>query len=190
MRPPVHSADEVTRRLARLTAWRDGPVVAAAAIAALAAAGLVAPAAGVVAAVTAVVLRSGASVARHVLLDALALRDDLAEIPAVARARRRLVDPKRRREVAAALRTMAAQRGVSRHDVAPVVIGRLGAVRGELLALAAEVEHAVALDPRTMTEIARLVTDGAHSPLLNAAVPESELDVVLRRIRFRLATVP
>jgi hypothetical protein len=62
-------------------------------------------------------------------------------------------------------------------------------VRGELLAVAEELERAGALDPRTMAEIAGLISDGARSPLLNAAVPESELDVLLRRIRFRLATV-
>jgi hypothetical protein len=189
MRPPVHSSADATRRLATLAAWRDGPVLAAAGLAALALGGMVAPAAGVAAAVMAVVLCSCAAIARNLLLDELVLRDDLADIPEVARARRRLVDPKRRREIAGALRTMAGHRGVSRHDVAPVVIGRLGPVRGELLALAAEVEHSGALDPRTMTEIAKLVSDGARSPLLNAAVPESELDVLLRRIRFRLATV-
>jgi hypothetical protein len=189
MRPPVHSADDVTRRLASLAAWRDASVAAGAALAAVVLGGLLAPAAGAVAAATAFVLSAGAVVARHVLLDQLVLRDDLAGIPAVARARRRLVDPRRRRETAAALRCLAVQRRVSRHDVAPVVVDRLGPVRGELLAVAEELERVPALDPRTMAEIAGLVSDGARSPLLNAAVPESELDVVLRRIRFRLATV-
>jgi hypothetical protein len=189
MRPPVPSADDATRRLASLAAWRDASVAAGTAVAALALGGLLAPGAGAVAAATAVVLSAGATVARHVLLDELVLRDDLAGIPAVARARRRLVDPRRRRETAAALRGLAVQRRVSRHDVAPVVVDRLGPVRGELLAVAEELERVRALDPRTMAEIAGLVSDGARSPLLNAAVPEPELDVMLRRIRFRLATV-
>jgi hypothetical protein len=37
-------------------------------------------------------------------------------------------------------------------------------------------------------EIAGLVHDGARSPLLNRAVPETELEMALRRIRYRLAT--
>ena len=189
MRRPPHTADDATRRLARLAAWQHGPLAAVAALAALALAGVLAPAAVAVAAVTAVLLCSGASLARHALLDELAVRDDLASVPEVARRRRRLVDAKRRREAACALRGLAGQRRVSRHDVAPVVVGRLGPVRGELLAVAEELEGAGALDPRTMAEIAGLISDGARSPLLNAAVPESELDVLLRRIRFRLATV-
>src|SRR4051794_10456555 len=188
MRRPARTADDATRRLARLAAWQQAPLAAAAPLAALAVAGVLAPAAGAVAAVTAVVLCSGASLARHVLVDELALRDDLADVPEVARARERLVDAKRRREVAGALRGLAGQSRVSRHDVAPVVVGRLGPVRGELLAVAEELERAGPLDPRTIGRSARLISDGARSPLLNAAVPESELDVLLRRIRFRLAT--
>jgi hypothetical protein len=189
MRALPHSVHDARKRLATLAAWQRGPLGAAAAVAALALGGLLGPSATAVAAATAVVLCAGATVARHVLLDELALREDLADIPEVARARRRLVEPARRREIARALRAVAAQRRVSRHDVVPVVVARLGPVRGELLAVADELERARALDPRTMAEIAGLVTDGARSPLLNAAVPESELDVLLRRIRFRLATV-
>jgi hypothetical protein len=69
-----------------------------------------------------------------------------------------------------------------------VLFERLGPVRDELLAVAAELEAAPELDVRTMAEIIRLLTDGAHSPLLNVTVPESELAVLLRRIRFRLVT--
>src|SRR4051794_40900089 len=107
MRLPALTADAATRRLARLAVWRVAPLAAAAAIAALALAGVLVPPAAAVAAITAVVLSSGASIARQVLLDDLVLRDDLADIPEVARARRRLVDPERRRETAAALRTIA-----------------------------------------------------------------------------------
>jgi hypothetical protein len=39
-----------------------------------------------------------------------------------------------------------------------------------------------------MAELTGLITDGARSPLLNEAVPEPELAVLLRRIRFRLAS--
>jgi hypothetical protein len=188
MRPDAQSTADVTRRLASMAAWRRGALAAGATTGALALGGLLAPAAGAIAAATAVVLWSGAWVARQVLIDECVLRDDLAGIPEVGRARRQLVDPKRRREIAGLLRSTAGQRRVSRHDVAPVLVGRIGPVRGELLAVAEELERDRALDPRTMAEITGLITDGAHSPLLNAAVPESELDVLLRRIRFRLAT--
>jgi hypothetical protein len=189
MRPDAYTTADVTRRLAGLAAWRTGALAAGATTGALALGGLLAPVGAAVAAATAVVLWSGAWVAGRVLLDECVLRDDLTGIRQVARARRQLVCPKHRREVAGALRGIAGQRRVSRHDVVPVLVGRLGPVRGELLAVADELERASALDPRTMAAIADLVSDGARSPLLNAAVPESELDVVLRRIRFRLATV-
>src|ERR671922_64052 len=82
---------------------------------------------------------------------------------------------------------IAGQRRVSRHEVAPLLLNRVDAVRAELLAVAADLEDGP-LDARTIAEITGLITDGAHSPLLNAAVPESELGVALRRIRFRIAS--
>jgi hypothetical protein len=71
----------------------------------------------------------------------------------------------------------------------PVLVDRVRPIRGELLAVAEEIERMPALDPRTMAEIAGLVTDGARSPLLNRAVPETELEMALKRIRFRLAAL-
>jgi hypothetical protein len=189
MRAQPHTTADVARRLGSLTAWRRGALAAGATIGALSLGGLLAAAAGGVAAAAAAVLWSGAWVLRQMLLDDCLLRDDLADVPEVARARQRLVGPERRRELAGSLRTIARQRRVSRHDVAPILVGRLGPVRGELLAVAEELERVRALDPRTMAEIMGLISDGARSPLLNAAVPESELAVLLRRIRFRLATV-
>ena len=94
----------------------------------------------------------------------------------------------RRREVAGSLRRIAAQRRTSRHEVAPLLVGRLAPVRDDLLAVAEEVERAPSLPPGTMAEIMRLITDGVKSPLLNEAVPEGELALLLRRIRFQLAT--
>jgi hypothetical protein len=185
----AHTTADVTRRLAALAAWRSGALAAGATIGALALGGVVAAACGGVAAAAAVVLWAGAWVARQALLDDCLLRDDLADVPEVARARERLVAPRRRREIAGSLRSIAGQRRVSRHDVAPVLVGRLAPVRADLLALAEELDRVGTLDPRTMAEIMGLISDGARSPLLNAAVPESELAVLLRRIRFRLATV-
>ena len=136
----------------------------------------------------AVVLGSGAQLTRQVLLEHWTLRDDLVEVPDIARARRRLVTDARRRELVASLREIVARRRVSRHDVAPILIDRVAAVRADMRAVADELERATVLDPRTMAEITHLITDGARSPLLNAAVPERELAVALRRIRFRLET--
>lgn len=187
MRSTVPTPADAARRLTNAAAWQWGAVFAGAAVAVLALAGALQPSAAGVAAITAALLSGGAWAARQTLLDDFAMRDELAEIPEVARARRRLVEPKRRREIADALRRIATTGRVSRHDVAPLVIERLPPVRAELLALAEELERAPALDPRTVAEIAGLVTDGARSPLLNRAVPESELAVTLHRIRFRLA---
>ena len=187
MRPPVHTRTDAARRLAALAAHRRGALVAGAAMPPLALGGLLGPPAAGVGAVAAIVLWSGAWVTRQVLLEECVLRDELADIPEVARARAQLVAPERRREIARALRRIAGQARASRHDVAPVLVDRVGPVRGELLAVAEEIERMPALDPRTMAEIAGLVTDGARSPLLNRAVPETELEMALRRIRFRLA---
>jgi hypothetical protein len=188
MRAPVHTSADATARLAALAARRRGALVAGAAMLALALAGALRPAAGAVGLAAAIVLWSAAWVTRQMLLEEWLLRDDLAAVPEVARARAELVAPKRRREVARSLRRIAGQRGVSRHEVAPLLLDRVAPVRGELLAVADEVERLPALDPRTMADIARLVHDGARSPLLNGDVPEPELALALRRIRYRLET--
>jgi hypothetical protein len=183
----VHDTEEAAQRLAALRTWRWSALAAGALVGAMSLAGTLGPAAGAVAVAAAVVLSSGAQLARHVLLDAWTLRDDLVGIPEIARARKRLVAADRRRELARSLRSIADQRRVSRHDPAPLLVDRLGPVRSELRAVAAELEEATAPDPRTVAEITGLITDGARSPLLNPAVPEPELAVALRRIRFRLA---
>jgi hypothetical protein len=188
MRAPVHTRTDATRRLAALAARRRGALVAGAVMLPLALAGALVPPAAAVGVVAAIVLWSGAWVACQVLLEECVLRDDLAEIPEVARARAQLVAPERRREIARSLRRIAGQARASRHDVVPLLVDRVGPVRRELLAVAEEIERAPVLDPRTMAELAGLVHDGARSPLLNRAVPETELDAALRRIRYRLAT--
>jgi hypothetical protein len=191
MRPTADVTTDAARRLASLAAWQWGALVGGVAVLALTLDHVLLGAAGLVGAAAAAVLAGGARVARMALVEELAMRDDLAAIPEIARARERLVAPRHRREVAASLRRIAREARTSRHDVAPLVVERLDApVRRDLLALAEELERAPRLDPRTMAEIAGLVHDGARSPLLNRAVPESELEVVLRRIRFRLATPP
>jgi hypothetical protein len=188
MTTAVYSSDEAAQRLAALRAWRWSAVAAGALVAGLSIAGALVPAAGAVAVATAVILCSGAHLARNTLVDEWVLRDDLADVPEIARARERLVTEDRRRELARSLRAIAGQHSVSRHEVAPLLLDRLDVVRAELLAVAADLEDGTALDARTIAEITGLITDGARSPLLNASVPESELGVALRRIRFRIAS--
>jgi hypothetical protein len=188
MTTAVYSSDEAAQRLAALRTWRWSTVAAGAAVAGLTLAGALMPAAGAIAVAAAVILCSGAHLARNTLVDEWVLRDDLAGVPEIARARERLMTEDRRRELAQSLRAIAGQHSVSRHEVAPLLLDRLDAVRAELLAVAADLEDGTALDARTIAEITGLITDGARSPLLNAAVPESELAVALRRIRFRIAS--
>lgn len=184
----VNSLAEAARLLATRAAWRIGGVVAAAVATALGIAGALVPAAAALGVVLGVAIAVTAHLAREMRLEEWAARDDLAALPALARARRRLVADQRRREVAGSLRRIAAQPRTSRHDVAPLLVGRLAPVRDDLLAVAEEVERARDLHPATMVEINRLITDGVKSPLLNEAVPEGELALLLRRIRFQLAT--
>jgi hypothetical protein len=184
----VHSLEEAARLLAARAAWRTGAIVAGLVVAMLAAAGTLEPAAAALGMVLAVTIAVTAHLARQMRLEAWAARDDLAALPELARTRRRLVADDHRHEVACSLRRIAAQRRVSRHDVAPLLVGRLAPVREDLLAVAEEVERAPVLHPATMVEITRLITDGVKSPLLNEAVPEGELALLLRRIRFQLDT--
>jgi hypothetical protein len=188
MVPTIRTPADARERLQSLAAWRWGALAAGAVATALWAGGQLVSAVGAVGVTAAVLLAVGAEIARHVLLDEWTLRDDLVELPELARARQRMVADGRRRATARSLRAIALERTVSRHAVAPLLVTRLAPVRGELLAVAEELEHARGLDPRTMAEITVLISDGARSPLLNAAVPETELAVALRRIRFRLAT--
>jgi hypothetical protein len=184
----IESLEHAARLLGSRAAWRTGATAAAAVVAVLALAGALEPAAAALGVVVAVTIAVTAHLAREMRLEEWAARDDLAALPELARARRRLVGDARRREVAGSLRRIAAQRRTSRHDVAPLLVRRLAPVRDDLLAVAEEVERAPALQPGTMVEITRLITDGVKSPLLNEAVPEGELALLLRRIRFELAT--
>lgn len=187
MIPSVSSAADARRHLQTLAAWRWGAIVAGLAALAMTADGVLVPAAAGVGLVVAVLLGFGAEVTRHVVVDEWTLREDLAEVPELARARRRMTTDAHRRAMARALRDIAFQRTVQRHAIAPMLLSRVGPVRGELLAMADELERTRRVDPRTMADITWLITDGARSPLLNEAVPETELTVLLRRIRFRLA---
>jgi hypothetical protein len=188
MVPRVRNATEAHRHLQSLAAWRWGAILSAVTSLALLADGLLIPAAAVIGVVAAVIMGAGAEVARNVVLDEWAVREDLAAVPELARVRRRMVTAAHRHAIARSLREIATQHSVPRTAVAPLLLARVAPVRGELLAMAEELERAPSIDPRTMAELTGLITDGARSPLLNEAVPEPELAVLLRRIRFRLAS--
>jgi len=174
MVPSVRTAAEAHRHLQSLAAWRWGAIASAVMSLGLAAAGLLVPAAAVTGVVAAVILGAGAELARTVVLDEWAVREDLGDVPELARARRRMVTDAQRRAMARSLREIAVQRTVPRSAVAPQLLARVAPVRGELLAMAEELERAPRLDPRTMAELTGLITDGARSPLLNEAVPDAD----------------
>jgi hypothetical protein len=144
--------------------------------------GTVGPAAGLVAALG---IMAGAHISLHTRVAECTLSAELANIPQVARHRRKLCSSRRRRGVAASLRWLAlASRGDRANPF--VVWDRVSTFGEELLALARELEEADTVDPHTMVQLDRLLCDGSNSPLLNEQLPESELASTLRCIRFRL----
>jgi hypothetical protein len=131
----------------------------------------------------------GAHIALHARVVECTLSTELADIPQVARHRRKLSSSRRRRGFAASLRWLAS---ASRRDRANpfVVWDRVSTFDEELLTLARELEETDTVDPHTMVQLDRLLCDGRDSPLLNEQLPESELASTLRCIRFRLAMMP
>jgi len=87
MVPSVRTAAEAHRHLQSLAAWRWGAIASAVMSLGLAAAGLLVPAAAVTGVVAAVILGAGAELARTVVLDEWAVREDLGDVPELARAR-------------------------------------------------------------------------------------------------------
>src|SRR3954465_9692572 len=98
MRAPVQPSADATARLAALAARRAGALAAAAAMPPLALARVLDPAAPAGAMAAGAVPWAGRRVVGQALVEEWALRDELAEVPAVARYRSWLVAPERRRE--------------------------------------------------------------------------------------------
>ncbi|MGZ4168963.1 MAG: hypothetical protein ACXVE4_11365 [Solirubrobacteraceae bacterium] len=67
---------------------------------------------------------------------------------------------------------------------------RVGAVRAELLEVAALLEQAPRVDPDCIAELLRLLTSGCDSPLFNPEIHPSELKATLYFLRSRLADHP
>src|SRR3954469_20329506 len=125
----IASLEAAARLLGSRAAWRTGAIAPAAAVAALALAGVLEPAAAALGVVVAVTIAVTAHLAREMRLEEWAAGDDLSALPEPARAGRELVGDARRREVAGSLRRIAAQRRTSRHDVAPLLVRRLAPAR-------------------------------------------------------------
>lgn len=176
-------------RIALLRAWRRGGLASAVAMGALVGTGWLVPAAGLSGVALAALIAAAADLALRRFLLRCALDPDLARIGAVARYRQRRCSPRRRRQLATNLRETAVP---SRHALKSEFVAwdRVDLVRAELLALADELEAAESLDPRTMLDLSRLLCDSGLSPLLNRSIPESELYVALRSIRYRLTGAP
>src|SRR4051794_38253666 len=93
MRAPIHTPADAKARLAALAARRRGALAAGAAMLPLALGGMLVPVAAAAGAAVAIVLWAGGWVVRQTLVEEWVLRDELAEIPEVARARAQLVAP-------------------------------------------------------------------------------------------------
>jgi hypothetical protein len=106
-----------------------------------------------------------------------------------ARRRGRPISPRRRRKIVRWLRRTA------RHDHEPhpfarrretLLFYRVGAVRADLLEIAAMLEHAPDPDPASVAALHELLADGCDSPLYNSDIHISELVATLHYVRAAL----
>ncbi len=102
-----------------------------------------------------------------------------------------LFNNRTRRQLVRSLRELARRTAVGdaprrRFDV--LLQERVAPVRGELLEIAALLEHDRQPDPGCVVAVHRLLTDGCASPLYNRDVHPSELRATLHYVRCRLGT--
>ena len=175
------------RALAILRDWRSGSAATAIVIGGLLPFAiawhltyLVAIAASMIAALT---IAFACHLMRERRLSTLAAFPELAQLPDLARKRKRLQSARTRRTLAAGLRRTAAETQPGhRFDVCPVLTDRVGPLRAELLALAHELERTEAPDPASVALIHELLTSGT-SPLYNRNLPAEDLYTSLARAR-------
>jgi hypothetical protein len=139
-------------------------------------------------------LALAAQIAREVELRALATNPELADLPDLARARRRLISTRTRRGLSRELRHVAASQPHARvgpSAIVPVLHDRVAAVRDELLDVATALEHGNPSDhdPVRVARIRELLRDGA-SPLYNPNVAAAGLYTTLSQARSGLAIDP
>jgi hypothetical protein len=140
--------------------------------------------------VTAVVVGALLAFAAHLVrecrLRTLVIHSEFAQVPGVARKRRRLVSSRSRRALARWLReTAAATQPSTRFDSCPVLRDRLADVRTELSELADALEESSEPDPACVALLRELLSDGA-SPLYNPNIPALDLPMTLARARAGL----
>ena len=184
-RPEPPEYEKAQRTLSLLRDWRQGSAATAVVMGALlpfAVAWHVTYLAAIAAAlIGSVTLAASCHVARELRLNALVIFPDLAELPELARTRKRLVSPRNRRAVANWLRQTAAPTQPSRRfDCCPVLPDRVAAVRPALLQLAGALERNTGPDPASVALVHELLTDGC-GPLYNPNVPTEELRRAITR---------
>ena len=114
------------------------------------------------------------------------IHPEFAQLPSVARKRRRLVSPRSRAALARWLReTAATTRPPTRFDICPVLHDRLAHVRTDLRELASALELDRKPDPACVALLRQLLSDGA-SPLYNPNLPPACLHWTLARVRAGL----
>ena len=177
--------DEVEGRIAVYRAWRGGTAAAGVAAGALWGLGLIAAASAASAVAAALLLGVVGELKLRGTVRRCVTVSQLAHVGYVARARARMCSASHRHAFARSLRDYATSEGRSRFDVTDHA-RRAPLVREELVALADELDAAVAVDPVTMLVLDELLHDGLRSPLLNAARPMHELIETLGRLAFRL----
>jgi hypothetical protein len=127
-----------------------------------------------------------AHLVRECRLRTLVIHSEFAQVPSVARKRRRLVSSRSRRALARCLHeTAATTQPPTRFDSCPVLRDRVADVRAELCDLGSALERHPDPDPACVALIRELLSDGA-SPLYNPNVPASDLQVALARVRVGL----
>jgi hypothetical protein len=103
----------------------------------------------------------------------------------------RLLSPRSRRALARRLRqtadvARAHKPGAFRRHREPLLQLRVAAVRADLLAIAALLEHTNHPDPARLSALHELLAAGPDSPLHNASIDVSELHAVLDYVRSGL----
>jgi hypothetical protein len=120
----------------------------------------------------------------------LAIFAELADLPDLARKRKRLQSTRTRHALAAGLRrTAATPQPPRRFDCCPVLPDRVAAVLTELLQLATDLEQTEQPDPVSVALIHELLTD-ATSPLYNRNRSPDDLSDTLTRAHAGITAQP
>lgn len=183
--------------LDRLENWRAGGTATAVVMAALLPCAISLhmryPVAIAAALLTAGVLALGCHLSRESRLRTLLIYAEFEHLPALARKRRRLISPSRRRTLARELRQTACPQppcslerwSTSLPCTVTPLADRVVAVRHHLLAAARALEADKDPDPVAVALIRELLRDGA-SPLYNPNVPVADLHATLNRATFAI----